>query len=190
MNPFASSPPSLPVTRLADPSRRQWALLATAVAAAAAAPRWASAQAPTIAAGQPAPDLALAIPGGAQRLSDLRGKVVYLDFWASWCGPCRQSFPWMNELQRKHGARGLQVVGMNLDANRADADRFLAQVPAQFALAFDAKGESPRLYQVKTMPSSVLIGADGRIEALHKGFLPEQAGELEARIVAALEARK
>ena len=136
--------------------------------------------------GQPAPDVDLPDSAIAARLSDLKGKVVYVDFWASWCGPCRQSFPWMNDMQRKYGARGLQVVAINLDAKRADADRFLAQNAAGFALAFDSKGESARRFAVKAMPSSMLIGADGKLLYVHQGFRLEERAELEGRLAAAL----
>ena len=137
--------------------------------------------------GQSAPDLEL--PGASvAHLSELRGKVVYLDFWASWCGPCKQSFPWMNEMQKKYAAKGLQVVAINLDAKRADADSFLAQSPALFALAFDPKGESARRVGVKAMPTSVLVGADGKLIYLHRGFSNEDRAELESHIAASLKA--
>jgi thiol-disulfide isomerase/thioredoxin len=164
---------------------RRRALQYGALAAAAAA--WPTAWAQT--AGQAAPDIALGVPGGPQRLADLRGKPVYLDFWASWCGPCRQSFPWMNDMHAKYGPQGLQIVAMNVDANRADADRFLAQLPARFMVGFDPKGESPRAYQVKTMPTSVIISAQGTVLSVHRGFVPEDAAEHEARLAAALRAR-
>ena len=137
-------------------------------------------------AGQQVPDIDLPGATTAQKLSDLKGKVVYVDFWASWCGPCKQSFPWMNDMQKKYAARGLQVVGINLDAKRADADQFLAQVPAQFALAFDAKGDSAKRLGIKGMPSSMLIGTDGKVLAVHQGFRDEDRAELEAKFVAAL----
>jgi cytochrome c biogenesis protein CcmG, thiol:disulfide interchange protein DsbE len=136
--------------------------------------------------GQTVPDIALGV--GAERLSGLKGKVVYVDFWASWCGPCRQSFPWMNEMQAKYGAKGLQIVGVNLDAKRADADQFLAQVPAKFSLGFDAKGDSAKQFGVKGMPTSVLIGPDGKVLAIHQGFKDEDRKELEAKFVSALNA--
>lgn len=137
--------------------------------------------------GQPAPDIALpqaTVP--VKQLAELRGQLVYLDFWASWCGPCRQSFPWMGELQKKYGARGLQVLAINLDKQRGDADAFLARHPAGFALAFDPQGEAAQRFAIKGMPSSVLIAPDGRVLWEHRGFRPEEAAELEARIVKAL----
>ena len=141
-------------------------------------------------AGQAAPDVELPGSAVAQKLSDLKGKVVYVDFWASWCGPCKQSFPWMNDMQRKYGARGLQVVAINLDAKRADADQFLAQNPAAVALAYDAKGESARRMGVKGMPTSLLVGADGKVLLVHQGFRAEDRADLEARLVAALGGSK
>ena len=134
--------------------------------------------------GQVVPDIELG--AGAERLSKLKGKVVYVDFWASWCGPCRQSFPWMNEMQTKYGAKGLQIVGVNLDAKRADADQFLAQVPAKFSVGFDAKGDSAKQFGVKGMPTSVLIGPDGKVLTVHQGFKDEDRKELEAKFVSAL----
>ena len=137
-------------------------------------------------AGQPAPDVDLPDSAIAKRLSDLKGRLVYVDFWASWCGPCRQSFPWMNDMQRKYGARGLQIVGINLDAKRREADEFLTQTPASFALAFDSKGESARRFGVKGMPSSALVGVDGNLLWVHQGFRTEDRAKLEARFAAAL----
>ena len=154
-------------------------LLVAAVAALRTAP------AAAVEPGQPAPQVRLDIPG-APNLDALKGQVVYLDFWASYCGPCRRSFPWMNEMQARYGTRGLRVIGVNLDGKRADAERFLAQVPAQFAIAYDPSGDSPRRYAVKAMPTSVLIGPDGRVLRVHSGFHDDQRAELEAAIVQAL----
>ena len=136
--------------------------------------------------GQPAP--AITLPGvpGEFKLANQKGKVVLLDFWASWCVPCRQSFPWMNEMQAKYGPRGLQVVAVNVDAKRADADTFLGQVPAKFAVAFDSAGDTPRRYAIKGMPTSLLIGVDGVVLQQHAGFRDDDKAGLEAAIVAAL----
>jgi peroxiredoxin len=137
--------------------------------------------------GQPAPAFDLPGSRGKVRLADLRGKVVYVDFWASWCAPCRQSFPWMNEMQARYGRAGLHIVAISVDVNRQDADRFLAQLPAQFPVAFDPRGETPRAYAIKAMPSSFLIGPDGRVLHVHSGFRDDDRAALEQKIKAALQ---
>uniref|UniRef100_UPI000198F7C9 Putative Thiol:disulfide interchange protein DsbE n=1 Tax=Chlorobaculum tepidum (strain ATCC 49652 / DSM 12025 / NBRC 103806 / TLS) TaxID=194439 RepID=UPI000198F7C9 len=136
--------------------------------------------------GDKAPDFALPGKTGVVKLSDKTGSVVYLDFWASWCGPCRQSFPWMNQMQAKYKAKGFQVVAVNLDAKTGDAMKFLAQVPAEFTVAFDPKGQTPRLYGVKGMPTSFLIDRNGKVLLQHVGFRPADKEALEQQILAAL----
>ena len=138
--------------------------------------------------GQPAPPFTLPGRDGSTSLAQLRGKVVFLDFWASWCVPCRHSFPWMNQMHAQYAARGLHVLAINVDAKRADADAFLAKLPAQFAIGFDPQGDTPRAYGVKGMPTSVLIGANGKVLHHHAGFRDDDKGPLEGRIVAALGA--
>lgn len=140
--------------------------------------------------GAAAPPFDLPGKDGAVQLAKFQGKVVYVDFWASWCGPCRQSFPWMNEMQAKYGARGLQVVGVNLDAKTDDARRFLAETPARFTIAFDPAGATPRAYGIKGMPSSVLIGPDGKVVYEHAGFKEADRAELEQAIQKALGGAK
>ena len=137
--------------------------------------------------GQPAPALSVsAQKGGQLSLADFKGKVIYLDFWASWCGPCKQSFPFMNDMQAKYGSKGFQVVGVNLDPKRQDADDFLAKVPATFAIGFDPKGDTPKRYAITGMPTSVLIGANGKVVAVHSGFEEGQRKEIENAIAAAV----
>jgi thiol-disulfide isomerase/thioredoxin len=140
--------------------------------------------------GAPAPQFDLQGMDGAVQLAKLTGKVVYVDFWASWCGPCRQSFPWMNEMQAKYGPRGFQIIGINVDAKSEDAKTFLATTPAKFTIAFDPKGATPRQYGIKGMPSSVLIGPDGKVLLEHSGFRDADRAELEAKIQSALGAAK
>src|SRR5205807_6899132 len=99
--------------------------------------------------GERAPSFALPTAAGdSVSLEHMRGRVVYVDFWASWCGPCRRSFPWMNEMQRRYGDRGLTIVGVNVDKRRPEADRFLGQVPASFTIVFDAAGVTPSAWGV------------------------------------------
>lgn len=137
-------------------------------------------------AGGLAPDFETSGPNGVVRLSDYRGKLVYLDFWASWCGPCRQSFPWMNDMQTKLQSQDFQVIAVNLDARREDAEKFLVANPAKFTVAFDPKGSTPRLYGVKGMPTSMLIDRDGKVLFKHAGFNDSGRAELEQRIQLAL----
>jgi thiol-disulfide isomerase/thioredoxin len=140
--------------------------------------------------GQPAPAFSLNGPDGSVQLAQFKGKLVYIDFWASWCGPCRQSFPWMNEMQSRYGNQGLQIVGINVDARSDDARSFLAANPARFAIAYDPAGAAPRSYGIKGMPSSVLVGPDGKVLYEHSGFRPADRAALESRIQAALGAAK
>ena len=129
--------------------------------------------------GQAAPHCALAPLGGGsgKTLQQYKGKVVYVDFWASWCGPCAQSFPFMNTLHRDLQAKGLEIVGVNLDENVDDAKAFLAKTPAHFAVLADTSGQCPQAFGVKAMPSSYVIDREGKIRYIHLGFKP---GEAEA----------
>ncbi|MEO8752598.1 MAG: TlpA disulfide reductase family protein [Casimicrobiaceae bacterium] len=142
-------------------------------------------------AGQPAPAFALpTAKGDTVALDKLRGKVVYVDFWASWCGPCRRSFPWMNEMQQKYGAKGFTVVAVNVDKKRSDAEKFLVQNPANFTVVYDEAGATPAAYGVKGMPSSYLVDARGNVTFVERGFLDESKADLENRLAALLAAAK
>lgn len=119
-------------------------------------------------------------------LAAYKGKVLYLDFWASWCVPCRQSFPWMNDMHRKYAADGLVVLAVNMDQARADADGFLRQYPAQFHVAFDPKGRVASGFNLRGMPTSALIGRDGKVLLRHEGFKARDTATLEQSIRQAL----
>lgn len=122
-------------------------------------------------------------------LSQWRGQVVLLDFWASWCWPCRQSFPWMAGMRAKYGERGLVVVAVNLDQNSKSADEFLTGVRADFAHVRDPDGGLALAYGVSVMPSSILFDRAGRPVYRHEGFHPDETGEYELHIVKLLENR-
>ncbi len=105
-------------------------------------------------------------------LEALRGRVVYLDFWASWCVPCRLSFPWMQSMQDAHAADGLTVIAVNVDRERAAADRFLQQFHPQFDVRFDPEGSLAERYKVQGMPASMVIDRHGVVRFTHIGFRP------------------
>lgn len=133
--------------------------------------------------------LAAPIPARAEsrpELGEITGQVVWVDFWASWCAPCRRSFPWMNEMLARYGGRGLQVIGVNVDKERALADEFLSETPALFDLRFDPDGSLAEAFGVQAMPSSFLLDANGNVIAKHYGFRSADTPEYEAAIVAAL----
>jgi thiol-disulfide isomerase/thioredoxin len=134
---------------------------------------------------QQAPDFTLQGETVDITLNAFKGKVVLLDFWASWCAPCRASFPWMNEMQNRYRSQGLVVIAINLDKDRALADHFLSKTPAEFTLAFDPKGEVASRYGLKGMPSSFLIDKQGQIVKSHIGFFhsEEEKRELEIKKV-------
>ncbi|MDF2177276.1 TlpA disulfide reductase family protein [Aliiglaciecola sp. CAU 1673] len=136
----------------------------------------------TLAQAVPAPDFSLAENPLGSRLSDLKGKVVYLDFWASWCKPCRHSFPFMNDLQARYGDEGLVVLAINLDAEPELAKAFLSENPARFAVQYDPNGQVAQQYQLIGMPSSYLIDANGEIRFAHKGFFTDKARAYEQEI--------
>lgn len=164
-------------------TRRAWA----AGAALAALGAWAPAG-HALALGDAAPPLELQGTGGPVSLAALRGQVVLLDFWASWCPPCRLSLPWMDQVLARHAAAGLSVLAVNLDRQRSAADRFLHEVPTQTRLAYDPTGETPQRFGVRAMPTSFVIGRDGRIRLQHEGFREADREPLETALVAALRA--
>ena len=120
------------------------------------------------------------------QLDTYEGKVVIVDFWASWCVPCRRSFPWMNEMVEKYADQGLVVIAVNLDRDRADADAFLAEVPANFEILFDPDASLAREYGVEAMPNSFVFGRDGELVARHLGFKVKKLEEYESALLEAL----
>ena len=110
------------------------------------------------------------------------GHVVYLDFWASWCTPCRKSFPWMNEMQKKYGHQNFKVVSVNVDSDKQLAQQFLVDTPANFSVLYDPNGDLASEMQLKGMPSSFLINAKGVVISAHVGFNDEKKINYEQEI--------
>lgn len=115
------------------------------------------------------------------------GKVVYVDFWASWCGPCGESFPFMNKLHHDLEAKGLQVIAINLDENVDDARLFLKNKTAEFKIASDINAQCAQKFDVQAMPSTYLIDRKGIVRQIHFGFRTGEAEEFRRKVQALLE---
>ncbi len=115
-------------------------------------------------------------------LNKYRGQIVYVDFWASWCQPCRKSFGWMNKMQALYGNEGFRVIAINLDEERDKANQFLQKIPANFDVAFDPRGNTASAYKVKAMPSSYLIDKNGNVVHANLGFRGNDEDILELKI--------
>jgi cytochrome c biogenesis protein CcmG/thiol:disulfide interchange protein DsbE len=112
---------------------------------------------------------------------DLKGKVVLVDFWASWCGPCKESFPVMEEMQQKYGSKGLVILAVNVDEDVAAMKDFLKDHPATFTIVHDAKKQLVGLANISSMPTSIVLGKDGKVAAIHKGFHGKETAKQYAK---------
>lgn len=119
-------------------------------------------------------------------LKQFAGKVVYVDFWASWCAPCRTSFPLLNKLHEKLKSKGFEVVGINLDEDKANAEKFLKEFPVGFTVLRDAKGEWADQFVVESMPTSFILDKQGVVQHIHHGFTSNDVKELEEKITGLL----
>ncbi len=130
-----------------------------------------------------APDVTLELKdGGTFRPKDAQGKVLVLDFWATWCAPCKASFPKVDAIHKKHKDAGLMVMGVNEDDERAGVDAFLTDTGATFPIGFDTKGKAAEAYGVDTMPSSFVIDRRGVVRFVHSGYHPDDAAAIEAEV--------
>jgi thiol-disulfide isomerase/thioredoxin len=126
-------------------------------------------------------------PAQSVSFAGLRGSVVYVDFWASWCVPCRLSMPALDAMYRRNRERGFAVVGVNKDVSSADAERFLKKVVVSFPLVRDSQDAVARAFNVKAMPSGYLVDRKGVVRKVHLGFTAETAAALESEIEALLK---
>ena len=120
-------------------------------------------------------------------LSAYKGKVVYLDFWASWCGPCKFSFPYMENLAHRFAAQDLVVIADNLDQSSAKATAFLHQINASIPVIYDQKGVLATRFNVSDMPTSILIDRTGKVRYVHKGFYKEKEDEYTSHVIELLK---
>lgn len=134
-------------------------------------------------AAEPAPGLTLKkLDNSSFKLSDYKGDVLYVDFWATWCPPCRKSFPWMEEMHQKYSDLGFKVIAISLDTKRDVIDQFLKTMTTNFVIAHDPDGDSATQFKVKGMPSSYLIDRKGNIQIAHQGFNSKDKSKLETAI--------
>ncbi|MFA7242156.1 MAG: redoxin family protein [Sulfuricellaceae bacterium] len=145
---------------------------------------WAGVAADAPAPGFSAPHL---LKPSMMKLDDYRGRVVYVDFWASWCPSCRSAFPKIDRIYAKYRERGFDVVAVNQDQELGEALRFAEQQPISFTLVTDRDHSIAERYGVKAMPSAYLIDRKGVVRHIHRGYKQDSAAALEKQIVALLE---
>ena len=125
------------------------------------------------AAKKPAPNFTLkSMSGQNLKLSEMTGNVVLINFWASWCGPCREEMPYLNALHKKYEALGFTVIGVNVEQQSKDAKGFLRNTPVDFPILLDNKNKVSKMYNVVAMPTTVMVDRDGNMRYLHKGYKP------------------
>jgi peroxiredoxin len=121
----------------------------------------------------PAPDFTLTARGGKPlSLAKYKGQVVMLNFWASWCVPCKQEMPLLETIHKKYSKMGFTMIGVNVEPDSKAADAVLAKIPVSFPIVYDTQSKVSQLYQVYGMPSSVIIDRKGQVRLLHKGYKP------------------
>jgi len=141
-----------------------------------------------VGAGDTAPDFELPAMGNElpMSLADFTGRVVYLDFWASWCGPCRKSLPLYEEMKGEFPEDRFEIVAINLDEDRYDAIRFLEKHPVSYTILLDPAGTTASQWQIQAMPSSFLLDGDGQIIKAWAGFTSSHLEEIQNEIRSSL----
>jgi thiol-disulfide isomerase/thioredoxin len=117
----------------------------------------------------------------------LAGQVVYVDFWASWCVPCRKSFPWMEDEHKKYASQGFEVVTIDLDKSKAASTDFRDKMNVSLPVVYDSVGTLAKRFGVDVMPSSFIYARDGKVREQHRGYKPEDAPALDSLIRTLLE---
>jgi len=125
--------------------------------------------------------------GDTIKLSDYRGKVVYIDFWASWCGPCRKSLPDLNDIRAKYADQDFEVIAINVDKDKADAMKFLDKYPVDYPIALDPSGKTAEQYELKGMPNAFLVDKKGVLKHFHAGYKKNDKEKIDAMIASLLK---
>ena len=130
-----------------------------------------------------ATDFTLKSRGGKNiKLSELRGQVVMINFWASWCGPCRQEMPLLEALHKKYSALGFTLLGVNVEQDSSKANAYLRDISVSFPILFDKKNSVSKAYNISAMPSTVMVDRDGNLRYLHHGYKPGYEKEYQKQI--------
>lgn len=130
-----------------------------------------------------APDFTLKSNQGTNlKLSEQRGDVVMINFWASWCGPCRQEMPLLDAMYKKYKKLGFTIWGVNIEPDSSSANKLLKDVPVSFPILFDTANKVSKQYNVTAMPSTVLVDRNGNLRYLHKGYKPGYENEYRKQV--------
>jgi len=128
--------------------------------------------------GGPAPPFTLAARGGHDvTLAQYHGQVVMINFWASWCGPCRQEMPLLESIYKKYNKLGFTLLGVNVEPDSKAADDWLKETPVSFPILYDKDSKVSKLYDVAGMPSTVIIDRSGKLRKIHRGYKPGDENE-------------
>ena len=131
----------------------------------------------------PAPDFTLKSRSGENiKLSELRGEVVMINFWASWCAPCRQEMPLLEVLYKKYSDLGFTLLAVNVEEDSSKGDDLLRDIPVTFPVLYDNTNKVTKLYKVVAMPSTIIIDRDGKMRYLHRGYLPGYEEEYKKQV--------
>jgi len=133
----------------------------------------------------PAPDFTLKSNTGKNiRLSDLRGQVVMINFWASWCGPCRQEMPILDDLYKRYSKLGFTLIGVNVEQDSSKANAYLKDIPVSFPILYDTANQTSKLYNVSAMPTTVMVDRNGNMRFIHHGYKPGYENDYKKQIKA------
>ncbi len=131
----------------------------------------------------PAPDFSLqSLDGSTVRLSDLKGQVVLINFWATWCAPCREEMPLLDAIYQKYNRLGVELLGINVEDDASGAQKYLNETPVTFPILFDPDGRVSKQYQVKAMPSTILVDRHGNVRHIHYGYKPGYENDYQDQI--------
>ncbi len=120
--------------------------------------------------------------GDVVSLADLKGQVVMINFWATWCGPCRQEMPLLDALYKRYNRMGFTLLGVNVEEDSSGADKWLADTPVTFPILYDTKNQVSKLYDITAMPSTVLVDRQGNVRFLHRGYKPGDENDYQNAI--------